>query len=46
VIGESSEDEMVACFLLGELTSPRFGPEIHDALAVAGLPVQLLTEAD
>jgi hypothetical protein len=25
VLRESSEDEMVACFLLGELSSQRFG---------------------
>jgi hypothetical protein len=46
VIRESSEDEMVACFLLSELTSPRFGAGVRDALTVAGLSEQLLTEAD
>ena len=46
VIGDSSEDEMVACFLLGELTSQRFGPGIRQALAAAGKSERLLTEAD
>jgi hypothetical protein len=46
VIGESSEDEMVACFLLGELTSLRFGPSVRDAMSAAGVSEQLLTEPD
>lgn len=37
---------MVACFLLGELTSPRFGRAVRDALTGAGLSEELLTEAD
>ena len=37
---------MVACFLLGELTSARFGAAIRRALAAAGLSERLLTEAD
>ena len=28
VLRESSEDEMVACFLRGELASPRFGSAV------------------
>ena len=46
VIAESSEDEMVACFLLGELTSHRFGAGVHAALRAAGRSERLLTEAD
>src|SRR5688572_1802727 len=46
VIGDSSEDEMVACFLLGELTSRRFGVGIRRALATAGECERLLTDAD
>ena len=46
VIGESSEYEMVACFLLGELTSQRFGTGIRRELAAAGQPERLLTDAD
>jgi hypothetical protein len=37
---------MVACFLLGELTSMRFGPSVREALSAAGLSERLLTEAD
>jgi len=37
---------MVACFLLGELTSPRFGAGIRRALAAAGKSERLLTDAD
>jgi hypothetical protein len=46
VIGDSSEDEMVACFLLGEMTSSRFGAEIRRALAELGRSEHLLTDAD
>jgi hypothetical protein len=46
VIGDSCEDEMVACFLLGELTSRRFGEGIRRALAAAGESEHLLTDAD
>jgi hypothetical protein len=45
IIGDSSEDEMVACFLAGELTSSRFGDGIRRALAAAGHSEQLLTDA-
>lgn len=44
--GPSSDDEMVACFLRGELVSPRFGARLHDALRAAGLPEQLVVEPD
>lgn len=37
---------MVACFLRGELAGARFGAAVRDALAAAGLPAQLVTDAD
>ncbi|MCU7728525.1 hypothetical protein ODJ79_32845 [Actinoplanes sp. KI2] len=46
IIGDCSEDEMVACFLLGELTSARFGAGLRRALAAAGRSERLLTDAD
>lgn len=46
IIGDSSEDEMIACFLLGELTSQRFGAEIRRVLTAAGHSEHLLTDAD
>ncbi len=46
VLAESSEDEMVACFLHGELASERFGDGIRKALAEEGLPVSLILDAD
>jgi hypothetical protein len=46
VVGDSSEDEMVACFLRGELTSRRFGAGVRRALAAAGEPEDLLTDPD
>ncbi len=46
VVGDSGEDEMVACFLLGELTSRRFGAGIRRALAAVGESDRLLTDAD
>lgn len=46
ILGESSEDEMIACFLQGELTSHRFGPGLHAALNAADLPTRLVTDAD
>jgi hypothetical protein len=45
-IGDCSEDEMVACFLLGELTSARFGAGIRRALAAAGRSERLVADAD
>lgn len=42
----SSEDEMVAVFLRGELASERFGPGIERALADAGTDRRLLEEPD
>ena len=46
VIAESSENEMIAGFLLGELTSRRFRAGIRRALAAAGESERLLTDAD
>ncbi|WP_285560152.1 hypothetical protein [Actinoplanes regularis] len=46
IIGDCSEDEMVACYLLGELTSARFGAGLRRALAAAGRSERLLTDAD
>src|SRR5579875_3867339 len=46
VLGESGEDEMVACFLRGELPSERFGDAVRAALSAAGLPAELVTHPD
>ncbi|MRH87907.1 hypothetical protein GFY24_10690 [Nocardia sp. SYP-A9097] len=46
VMGASSEAEMVACFLLGELSSERFGDAIRSGLVADGLPESLLTHPD
>ncbi|MER6299258.1 hypothetical protein ABT247_06740 [Kitasatospora sp. NPDC001539] len=46
VLGMSSEDEMVACFLRGELSSRRFGQNLRSHLAAAGQAEQLLTHPD
>jgi hypothetical protein len=46
VIGPSSEDEMVAVFLRGELNSDRFGTAIREALARAGAPDDVVTTPD
>ncbi|MFF2147133.1 hypothetical protein [Kitasatospora sp. NPDC058190] len=46
VLGRSSEDEMVACFLNGELSSRRFGQNLRSHLAAAGQAEQLLTRPD
>jgi hypothetical protein len=46
VLGRSSEDEMVACFLSGELSSRRFGKHLRSGLAAAGQAEQLLTHPD
>ncbi|MFJ4367977.1 hypothetical protein ACIP4S_27975 [Streptomyces chartreusis] len=46
VLGVSSEDEMIACFLGGELSSQRFGQGLRSRLAEAGHAEQLLTHAD
>jgi hypothetical protein len=46
VLGTSGEDEMVACFLGGELSSRRFGPNLRSHLAAAGHADRLLTHPD
>ncbi|MGW2697773.1 hypothetical protein [Streptomyces sp. NPDC001296] len=46
VLGMSSEDEMVACFLGGELSSRRFGQNLRSQLAATGHAEQLLTHPD
>ncbi|MFB6888022.1 hypothetical protein ACFCX4_01735 [Kitasatospora sp. NPDC056327] len=46
VLGISGEDEMVACFLSGELASPRFGRNLRSHLAAAGRTERLLTHPD
>ncbi len=46
VLRESGSDEMVACFLAGEISSPRFGPAIRRELAERGESEALLTGAD
>lgn len=45
-LGESSEDEMIACFLQGELTSHRFGSGLRAALTAAGVSERLVTGPD
>jgi hypothetical protein len=42
----ASEDEMVACFLRGELASERWGAGVRAALAATGYGERLLTDAD
>jgi hypothetical protein len=46
VIRDSSEDEMIALFLLGELSSERFGNSIRSALDAASQTEALVTAAD
>jgi hypothetical protein len=46
ILGTSSDDEMVATFLRGELSSERFGGDIRACLAARGQPEQLLTSPD
>ncbi|MEU9480925.1 hypothetical protein [Streptomyces sp. NPDC048191] len=46
VLGMSSEDEMIACFLSGELSSRRFGRTLRSHLTGGGQPEQLLTHPD
>ena len=45
-VRESSDDEMIAVFLLGELASERWGAGIRAALAAAGQPELLITAAN
>ncbi|MFJ3908229.1 hypothetical protein [Streptomyces vinaceus] len=46
VLGVSSEDERVACFLSGELSSRRFGQNLRSHLTAAGQAEQLLSHPD
>ncbi|WP_256256955.1 hypothetical protein [Streptomyces sp. MUSC 14] len=46
VLGTSSEDEMIACFLSGELSSRRFGRNLRSHLAACGRAERLLTRPD
>jgi hypothetical protein len=46
IIRESTETEMVAVFLQGELFSERFGPAVRDALLARGESERLLTAPD
>jgi hypothetical protein len=46
ILGLSSDDEMVATFLRGELSSERFGGDIRACLASRGQPERLLTRPD
>lgn len=46
VVRDSSEDEMIALFLFGKLTSERFGEGIRAALDAAGQTETLITAAD
>jgi hypothetical protein len=46
VLRESNADEMVASFLLGELSSERFSVAIRDQLTANGEPEELLTQPD
>ncbi|MGW2485724.1 hypothetical protein ACWCV9_00710 [Streptomyces sp. NPDC001606] len=46
VLSVSSEEEMVACFLSGELPSRRFGQNLRSRLAAAGQAEELLTHPD
>jgi hypothetical protein len=46
VIGPSSEEEMIAVFLRGELASDRFGGAIREALARAGAQDDVVTMPD
>lgn len=46
ILSNSSEAEMIACFLRGELTSRRFGPGLRAALTEAGLSERLVANPD
>lgn len=45
-LGAIDEAEMIAEFLRGELTSPRFGPALRERLARAGVDVEILERPD
>lgn len=46
VLREGNEDEMIALFLQGELSSERFGPALREALLACGEPEALLARPD
>lgn len=46
MIGASSEAEMIACFLRGELSSERFGEAVRSGLVAGGWSEHLLTDPD
>jgi hypothetical protein len=46
ILGESREEDMVAVFLQGELSSHRFGPAVRDALLAGDELEWLLTDPD
>jgi hypothetical protein len=46
ILGGSTEDEMIACFLRGELAGDRFGAEIRARLAATGQAERLITHPD
>jgi hypothetical protein len=46
ILAPSSEEEMVAVFLRGELASERFGDKVRDALRTSGESERLLTDPD
>ena len=46
ILGPASDDEMVATFLRGELSSERFGADIRAYLASRGQPERLVTCPD
>jgi hypothetical protein len=46
ILDASSDDEMVATFLRGELSSERFGGDIRRCLASSGQPERLITHPD
>jgi hypothetical protein len=46
ILGVSGDDEMVATFLRGELSSERFGADIRSCLASCGQDERLITHPD
>jgi hypothetical protein len=46
VVRESSDEEMVASFLQGEISSERFGAAIRDQLTAVGQSEELVTQPD
>jgi hypothetical protein len=46
IVGPSSEEEMIAVFLRGELGSDRFGPLLEQALVESDFDPRIVTDAD